>query len=211
MRTCRGRRSGRLWARERNRSHARALRAGGTCEDRSSQRHDESSSPVTICRHVDPQYEDPPEHSRRKSTSVLTSTSKQFPVRRLEILEILNDRFARCGSKLIGRLIPAGLRAGYFCHAQVTHRRHKTEISSWATFVPSPPSCVATQGSHNSERCSGTQPLIVVSFCAGFRTTAPTAVASSAVAVIRTLHNCRNRNRSITAPSADMARGRSHW
>jgi hypothetical protein len=30
----------------------------------------------------------------RKSTSVLTSASKQFPVRRLEISEILDDRFA---------------------------------------------------------------------------------------------------------------------
>jgi hypothetical protein len=57
----------------------------------------------------------------------------------------------------------------------------KREIYSCATFVPSPRSCVAAQGSYNSERCSGTQPLIVVSFCAAFRTTAPTAVASSAV------------------------------
>jgi hypothetical protein len=154
-------------------------------------------------------YEDPPEHSRRKSTSVLTSTSKQ--VRRLEILEILNDRFARCGSNLIGRLIHAeGERAIFVTRKSLTSGT-KREISSCATFVLSPPSCVAAQGSHNSERCSGTQPLIVVSFCAGFRTTAPTAVASSAMAVIRTLHNCRNRNRSITAPNADMARDRSHW
>jgi hypothetical protein len=58
-------------------------------------------------------HEDPRlEHSRRKSTSVLTSASKQFPVRRLEILEILNDRFARCGSKLIACL------SGFYPHPQ---------------------------------------------------------------------------------------------